>query len=217
MSALIDMASQSLSSAEKLPSRLSLNPIFHPKSVALIGATEKPASVGRTILRNLLDQPFGGTIFPVNPKRSNVLGVRCYASVAAIGEPVDLAVVVTPAETVSGVLEECVEAGVRGAIVISAGFAEHGEHGRELEQRIRNVIASGKLRVIGPNCLGVMNPRSGFNATFAQSNALPGNLAFLSQSGALCTAILDWSRRENVGFSGFVSVGSMAIYASYHH
>lgn len=209
MAALIDMASQALSSAEKLPSRLSLNPIFHPKSVALIGASEKPASVGRTILRNLLDQPFGGTIFPVNPKRSNVLGVRCYASVAAIGEPVDLAVVVTPAETVSGVLEECVEAGVRGAIVISAGFAEHGEHGRELEQRIRNVIASGKLRVIGPNCLGVMNPRTGFNATFAQSNALPGNLAFLSQSGALCTAILDWSRRENVGFSGFISVGSM--------
>ena len=209
MSALIYMASQALSSAEKVPSRLSLNPIFHPKSVALIGATEKPASVGRTILRNLLDQPFGGTIFPVNPKRSNVLGVRCYASVAAIGEPVDLAVVVTPAETVPAVLEECVEAGIRGAIVISAGFAEHGEHGRELERRIRHVIASGKLRVIGPNCLGLMNPRTGFNATFSQSNALPGNLAFLSQSGALCTAILDWSRRENVGFSGFVSVGSM--------
>src|SRR6185312_3065909 len=103
-----------------------------------------------TILRNLLDQPFGGTIFPVNPKRNNVLGVRCYPSVAAIGEQVDLAVVVTPAVTVPVVLEECVEAGVRGAIVISAGFAEHGEHGRELEQRIRNLIASGKLRVIGP-------------------------------------------------------------------
>jgi len=209
MSALIDTPSQALPSLAKLPSRLSLNPIFHPQAVALIGATEKPASVGRTILRNVLDQPFGGTIFPVNPKRSNVLGVRCYPTVAAIGEPVDLAVVVTPADTVPGVLQECVEAGVRGAIVISAGFAEHGEHGRELEQRIRNVIVSGNLRVIGPNCLGVMNPRTGFNATFAQSNALPGNLAFLSQSGALCTAILDWSRRENVGFSGFVSVGSM--------
>lgn len=209
MSALIDISSQALSSAAKVPSRLSLNPIFHPKTVALIGATEKPASVGRTILRNLLDRPFGGTIFPVNPKRSNVLGVRCYPSVAAIGEPVDLAVVVTPAVTVPGVLEECAEAGVRGAIVISAGFAEHGEQGRELEEHIRHVIASGKLRVIGPNCLGIMNPRTGFNATFAQSNALPGNLAFLSQSGALCTAILDWSRRENVGFSGFVSVGSM--------
>jgi len=116
MSALIDMPSQALPSAAKLRSRLSLNTIFHPKTVALIGATEKPASVGRTILRNLLDQPFGGTIFPVNPKRSNVLGVRCYPSIAAIGEPVDLAVVVTPAETVPGVLEECVEVGVRGAM-----------------------------------------------------------------------------------------------------
>jgi len=190
-------------------SRLSLNAIFHPRSVAVIGATEKPASVGRTVLRNLLDQPFGATIFPVNPNRSNVLGIRSYRDIAAVGERIDLAVIVTPAETVPGVLEQCVAAGVRGAVVISAGFAEHGEHGRELEAHIRRILATGRLRVIGPNCLGVMNPRTGLNATFAASGALPGNLAFLSQSGALCTAILDWSRRENVGFSGFVSVGSM--------
>src|SRR5690349_23999351 len=106
MSALIDMPSQALPSAAKLRSRLSLHAIFHPKTVALIGATEKPSSVGRTILRNLLDRPFGGTIFPVNPKRSNVLGVRCYRNIAAIGEVVDAAVIVTPAETVPGVLEE---------------------------------------------------------------------------------------------------------------
>jgi len=187
----------------------SLNAIFHPRNLALIGATEKPASVGRTILRNLLDQPSGATIFPVNPGRANVLGIRCYPSIAAIGEPVDLAVVVTPAETVAGVLQECVDAGVQGAIVISAGFAELGAEGLEREKKIRKILASGKLRIIGPNCLGVMNPRTGLNATFAHANALPGNLAFLSQSGALCTAILDWSRRENVGFSGFVSVGSM--------
>jgi acetyltransferase len=186
-----------------------LNSIFHPRTVAVIGATEKPASVGRTVLRNLLEQPFGGTIFPVNPSRSSVLGIRCYANIAAIGEPVDLAVVITPAETVPGVLQECVNSGVGGAIVISAGFAERGAEGVEREKRIKQVLASAKLRVIGPNCLGVMNPRTGLNATFAQSNALPGGLAFLSQSGALCTAILDWSRRENVGFSGFVSVGSM--------
>ena len=189
--------------------QISLTAIFHPKSVAVIGATEKPASVGRTVLRNLLDQPSGATIFPVNPSRSNVLGIRCYPSIEAIGEQVDLAVVITPAETVATVLQECVEAGVGGAIVISAGFAEIGPEGLEREKKIRQVLASGKLRMIGPNCLGVMNPRTGLNATFAQSNALPGNLAFLSQSGALCTAILDWSRRENVGFSGFVSVGSM--------
>jgi acetyltransferase len=190
-------------------SHSSLSAIFQPKTVAVIGATEKPASVGRTVLRNLLDQPFGATIFPVNPSRNNVLGIRCYANIAAIGEKVDLAVIITPAETVAGVLEECAVAGVRGAIVISAGFAEHGAEGAEREKRIRKALAGSNLRVIGPNCLGVMNPRTGLNATFAQSNALPGNLAFLSQSGALCTAILDWSRRENVGFSGFVSTGSM--------
>ena len=190
-------------------SQTSLKAIFHPRSVAIIGATEKPASVGRTLMRNLLEQPSGATIFPVNPSRNNVLGIRCYPNVAAIGEPVDLAVVITPAETVPAVLQECADAGVGGAIVISAGFAEHGAEGLEREKKIRKVLASGKLRMIGPNCLGVMNPRTGLNATFAQANALPGNLAFLSQSGALCTAILDWSRRENVGFSGFVSVGSM--------
>ena len=190
-------------------SHSSLTAIFHPRTLAVIGATEKPASVGRTLLRNLLDQPSGATIFPVNPSRNNVLGIRCYPSVAAIGETIDLAVVVTPAETVAGVLQECMEAGVGGAIVISAGFAELGAEGLEREKKIRKALASGKLRMVGPNCLGVMNPRTGLNATFAQANALPGNLAFLSQSGALCTAILDWSRRENVGFSGFVSVGSM--------
>jgi acetyltransferase len=183
--------------------------IFHPRTVAVIGATEKPASVGRTVLRNLLEQPSGATILPVNPHRSNVLGIRCYPSVAAIGEPVDLAVVITPAATVPDVLEECVAAGVRSAVVISAGFAELGAEGKERENKIRKILATSHMRLVGPNCVGVMNPRTGLNATFAQSNSLPGNIAFLSQSGALCTAILDWSRRENVGFSGFVSVGSM--------
>ena len=186
-----------------------LKAIFHPRSVAVIGATEKPASVGRTVLRNLLEQPSGATIFPINPGRSNVLGIRCYPSIASVGEAVDMAVVVTPAATVPDVLRECEQAGVRGAVVISAGFAETGADGQQREQKIREVLASGTMRLVGPNCLGVMNPRTGLNATFAQSSALPGNIAFLSQSGALCTAILDWSRRENVGFSGFVSVGSM--------
>ncbi len=175
----------------------------------MIGATEKPASVGRTILRNLMEQPSGATIYPINPHRPNVLGIRCYPNIASIGEQIDLAIVVTPAATVPEVLQECVAAGVRSAIVISAGFAELGADGRALEDKIRQVLASGHLRLIGPNCVGVMNPRTGLNATFAQSNALPGNIAFLSQSGALCTAVLDWSRRENVGFSGVVSVGSM--------
>src|SRR5258708_3386049 len=128
---------------------------------------------------------------------------------SSFGETADLALIVPPADTVPGVLEECLASGVRGARVISAGLADLGPAGREREARVRKALAGGDLRIIGPNCLGVMNPRTGLNATFSQSNALPGNLAFLSQSGALCTAILDWSRRENVGFSGFVSVGAM--------
>src|SRR5579859_359333 len=122
-----------------------LAPIFHPRTVAVIGATEKPASVGRTVLRNLLDHPFGATIFPINPNRANVLGIRCYPNIASIGEPVDLAIVVTPAATVPDVLRECVDAGVRGAVVISAGFAELGAEGREREKKIRQVLASGQL------------------------------------------------------------------------
>src|SRR3954451_2631641 len=120
-----------------------LAPIFHPRTVAVIGATEKPASVGRTILRNLMEQPSGATIFPINPHRPNVLGIRCYPNVASVGEQVDLAVVVTPAVTVPEVLQECVAAGVRSAIVISAGFAELGADGRALEAKIRQVLASG--------------------------------------------------------------------------
>ena len=126
----------------------SLNCIFRPRTVAVIGATEKPASVGRTVLRNLLEQPFGGTIFPINPSRSNVLGIRCYPNIAAVGEPVDLAVVITPAETVPGVLQECADFGVGGAVVISAGFAEYGAEGLQREKRVKQVL--GFILVCAP-------------------------------------------------------------------
>ena len=195
--------------ANSFHSQPPLAPLFNPRTVAVIGATEKAGAVGRSVLRNLLEQPSGATIFPINPNRNNVLGIRCYPDVAAVGELIDLAVVVTPAATVPQILQECADAGVRSAVVLSAGFSELGSAGKAREVKIRQILKSSSMRVVGPNCLGVMNPRTGLNATFAQSNALPGNLAFLSQSGALCTAILDWSRRENVGFSGFVSVGSM--------
>src|ERR1019366_7547100 len=185
-----------------------LDPIFNPKSVALIGATERAGSVGRTVLWNLLSSPFGGTVFPVNNRRSNVLGVRSYPSVRELPEVPDLLVLTTPAETVPAVLRESVEMGVPGGIVISAGFKETGEAGVALEREIMQIV-SGKMRIIGPNCLGVMNPLQGLNATFASTIARPGNVAFVSQSGALCTAVLDWSLRENVGFSSFISIGSM--------
>ena len=185
-----------------------LDPLFLPQSVAVIGASERLGSVGRSLLWNLLSSPFGGTVFPVNSKRPNVLGIKAYPSLRDLPDKVDLIVVCTPADTVPGIIAEAVELGIPAGIVISAGFKEHGEHGQELERQIAHTIR-GKMRLIGPNCLGVMNPVRGLNATFAHSVARAGNVAFISQSGALCTAVLDWSLRENVGFSGFVSVGSM--------
>lgn len=185
-----------------------LTSIFAPKSVALIGATETPASVGRTILENLSAQTFGGTVYPVNPKRETVLGIRAYPDLVALPECPDLAVICTPAKSVPALIGQCVDAGVKGAVIISAGFKETGAPGVALEQEILR-IARGKMRIIGPNCLGVMAPKRGLNATFAAGMARPGSVGFLSQSGALCTAILDWSLRENVGFSAFASLGSM--------
>jgi len=186
-----------------------LDAIFAPKNVALIGATEKVGSVGRTLLRNLIDNPFGGAVFPVNPNRPSVLGIRAYPNVAAVPDTVDLAVVVTPAKFVPGVIKECVDLGIPGAIIISAGFKETGAEGIELERQVMVEARRGGMRIVGPNCLGVMRPMSGLNATFAAAMARPGNVAFISQSGAICTAVLDWSFKENVGFSAFVSVGSM--------
>ena len=189
--------------------RRPLDEIFLPKTVAVVGASERQGSVGRSVLWNLLSTPFGGTVYPVNSQRPSVLGIRAHKNLASVPEPVELAVITTPAGAVPGIIEECVAAGIPAAIVISAGFKEHGEEGKEFERRIAATIAGGKMRIIGPNCLGVMNPPTGFNATFARTIARPGNVAFLSQSGALCTAVLDWSLRENVGFSAFVSTGSM--------
>jgi len=187
----------------------SLDPIFKPRSVAVIGATDKQGSVGRTILWNLIRSPFGGTVFPVNPKRSNVLGIKSYPTIGDIPDPVDLAVLVTPAPTIPDLIGQCVEAGARGAIVISAGFKEVGPEGAELERRIMEHADRVKMRIVGPNCLGVMNPHTGMNATFAADIALAGSVGFVSQSGALLTSVLDWSLQENVGFSAIVSLGSM--------
>ncbi len=190
--------------AEKQP----LTSIFAPESVAVIGATDRLGSVGRTILWNIMSNPFGGTIFPVNPKRHNVLGIPAYPNIKAIPEPIDLAIIAISAPMVPDAVRDCVEVGVKGAIIISAGFKEIGPEGIELERQIM-ATAKGKMRLIGPNCLGLMNPHSGLNATFASTMANPGNLGFISQSGAFCTAVLDWSFPENVGFSAFISIGSM--------
>lgn len=186
-----------------------LHPIFAPRGIALIGATEKPRSVGRMVFENLRADRFSGQVYPINPHRQQILGVQSYPNIAAAPEPVDLAVIATPAATVPGIIAECVQAGVPGAIVLSAGFKEIGPAGVELERQILSAAQQGNLRIIGPNCLGLMRPHIGLNATFASPLARPGRVAFISQSGALCSAILDWSFREKVGFSAFVSIGSM--------
>jgi acetyltransferase len=189
--------------------RLPLDAIFGPETVAVVGASDRPGSVGRTIMWNLISNPFGGTVYPVNARRQNVLGIKAYPSVSEVPERVDLAVIAAPAPTVPDIIRECVDAGVGGAIIISAGFRETGPKGAELERQVLEKARRGRMRIIGPNCLGVMNPTTGLNATFAGAMARPGNVGFLSQSGALMTAILDRSFMENVGFSAFVSVGSM--------
>jgi acetyltransferase len=189
--------------------RQPLSSIFLPETVAVIGATDKTGSVGRTLLWNLVSNPFGGTIFPVNPKHHSVMGIKAYPNIAAVPEPVDLAVIATPAPTIPQIIQECVEAGVKSAVIVSAGFKEIGAAGIELERQILEKARAGRLRIIGPNCLGIMNPHTGLNATFASTIARPGKVGFISQSGALCTSILDWSLRENVGFSAFISIGSM--------
>ncbi|MGB8647133.1 MAG: bifunctional acetate--CoA ligase family protein/GNAT family N-acetyltransferase [Anaerolineae bacterium] len=189
--------------------RKPLDVIFKPKSVALVGATEKTGTVGRTILWNLMSSPFGGTVYPINPNRPSVLGIKAYSSVSAVPEPVDLAVICTPATTIPAIIAECVDREIKGAVIISAGFKEVGPAGVELERQILEHARRGKMRVVGPNCLGVMSPISGLNATFASAMAEQGSVGFISQSGALCTAVLDWSLKEHVGFSAFVSMGSM--------
>ncbi len=186
-----------------------LDVFFTPNNVAVIGATENPGSVGRTTLWNLISTPFGGTVFPVNPKRNSILGIKAYASISAVPEQVDLAVIVTPAPSIPAIIRECGENGVKGAVVISAGFKELGAPGEELERQLLEEARKAGIRVIGPNCLGLMSPLTGVNATFAAGIARPGNVGFISQSGALCTAVLDWSFKEQVGFSAFLSIGSM--------
>ena len=191
------------------PARAGLDSLFRPRSVAVIGATDREGTVGRSVLSNLQDSKFPLKIYAVNPTHGEVLGIKAHKQIADIAGGVDLALIVTPAQTVPGIIGECVDAGVKSAVVISAGFREQGHDGAALEDEIQKHLSRGTLRLVGPNCMGFMNPTIGLNATFAKSMPQKGSVAFLSQSGALQTAILDWSLREHVGFSAIVSTGSM--------
>jgi acetyltransferase len=193
-----------------IPPKYGLDAMFTPQSVAVIGATERPNSVGRTVLENLLHGRFNGKLYAVNSKHEEVLGLKAFRNIRDIPPPpVDLAVIATPASTVPKVVAECIASGAKSAVVISAGFKERGAEGVALEHEIRDQLRGSSMRLLGPNCLGLMNPKLGLNATFAKDAPKAGNVAFLSQSGALLSAILDWSHREEVGFSAIVSTGSM--------
>lgn len=186
-----------------------LNKIFNPTSVAVIGASDDKSSVGYALIKNFLELGFKGKVYPVNIRKTEILGVKAFASVKQIPDPVDLAVIATPAKTVPDVVEQCGKAGVQGIIIISAGFKEVGSEGKALEEKIVEIKRRYNLRIVGPNCLGVINPDMSLNATFLHKMPKVGNIAFISQSGALGSAILDWAIHENIGFSNFVSLGSM--------
>jgi acetyltransferase len=180
-----------------------------PKTVALIGATDKEGTVGEATLKNLLIGKGKHTVYPVNPTHESVMGMKCYPNIAAIPEHIDLAVIATPAKSVPEVVEECGKAGVDGVVIISAGFREVGKEGVELEEKIRTIRTKYGFRLLGPNCVGFVRPGAHLNATFLRDNPEPGSIAFISQSGALGSAILDWATVSHVGFSMFASVGSM--------
>jgi acetyltransferase len=173
----------------------------------MFGASDRPDTVGQVVFRNLLESGFQGPIYAVNPKHDSVQGQQAYPDIAAIGERVDLAVVATPAKAIPGIVEACGEHGVRSMIILSAGFREVGPAGRKLENQVLEIAHSYGIRFLGPNCLGLIRPDHGLNATFGNNNARSGNLALVSQSGALCTAVLDWAEQNDIGFSAVVSMG----------
>jgi len=186
-----------------------LNRIFRPRHVAVVGASEKAGTIGNALMKNLADGRFSGTVLPVNPKYQTMHGQACFESVSVLETGVDLAVIATPMHSVPAIVNECVEKKIGGTVIISAGGKEIGEAGREIEEKIRRISKEGGLRIVGPNCMGIIRPAVNLNASFASEMPAAGNLAFVSQSGAICTAILDLALKERIGFSHFVSIGSM--------
>ena len=185
-----------------------LNSLFSPASVAIFGASNRAGAIGTIVFKNMLESGFKGALYPVNPKHTEIQGQQAYAAIADIRAPVELAVIATPPETVPAIMEACGLHGVRAVVIITAGFSEAGAEGAALEQKLLETARRYNIRLIGPNCLGIMRPSIGLNATFNKGNANSGNIAFVSQSGALCTAILDWAQANDVGFSSVVSMGS---------
>ncbi len=193
--------------------------LLNPKSVAVIGASRDAASVGHGVLKSLLTgcvfdtgecKGFGGKIFPINPKADEILGVKCYPSITAVPEPVDVAVVAVPAKIVPGVVKECGAKGVKAIAIISSGFAETGEEGRRLQEEVAAAARQAGIRVLGPNCLGILRPPIFLNASFALAMPPSGDVAFITQSGAMADSVIDWAIKERYTFSGLVSLGNMS-------
>lgn len=184
--------------------------LFNPKSIAVIGASRQEGKVGHSVLKNLLQYGYPGKIYPINPKAKEILRTRTYSTIFAVEGEIDLAVVAIPSQFVPSILKDCVNRGIGAVVIISAGFKESGKQGSQLERELVETIKNSSIRVLGPNCLGIIDTASSLNASFAAGMPSPGNIAFFSQSGALCTAVLDWALGEDVGFSKFISLGNKA-------
>jgi len=187
-----------------------LQSLVRPQSVAIVGASNKPGKIGYAVVQNMKSSGFRGEIYPINPKEKEIAGFKAYPTVRDVGKSVDVAVMCVPAKVVLSVAEDCGKAGVKHLVVITAGFKEIGKEGRELENKLVETAKRYGMRIVGPNCLGIMDTHTPFNATFTKNFAIPGNIAFISQSGALCVAILDWSLKKGLGFSQFISIGNKA-------
>ena len=187
-----------------------LDKFFDPQAIAIVGASPKEGSIGNYLIRNLQADNFPGKIYPINPKHQEIMGLTAFPSLTSIGAPVDLAVIAIPIKGVAEVIRECGRVGIPGAIIISAGGKEVGDEGQAIEADIKAAAREGNVRYLGPNCMGIICPSAKLNASFAAHSAMPGSLALLSQSGAICSATLDWAAVEKIGFSHFVSIGSMA-------
>jgi len=187
-----------------------LQKIFEPQSVAIVGASDRDNSVGAQVMRNIRESGFRGEIYPVNPKQQKIQGINAYASISDIDHPIDLVVIAIPARAIPGVMRECGDHGVGAAIVLSAGFAEIGKRGKALQHEIVDIARTFDIPLVGPNCLGVIRPRVGLNATFAKSCVKTGQVALVAQSGAFCTALLDWADSNGFGFSAVASLGATA-------
>jgi acetyltransferase len=187
-----------------------LTTLFEPKSVAVIGASERENSVGNVIFKNILSSGYKGRLYPINPKHETIQGQQAYKSIEEIGARVEMAVITTRPQTVPQLIEQCGRSGIRNVIVIASGFSESGHIGAALERKVLEIARSYNVRILGPNCLGIIRPDLGLNATFTNVSAAPGNLALVSQSGAMCSSVLDWASANQVGFSSVISLGMTA-------